>query len=173
MLALAAQLPTRTRLQEMILELCRALDGLVGPPAKDLRKMLKHALLLEVWLGDRAREAALKHLPLDDRQKAVLANPGQWTYEPQIEIACTKVDDGPGVQFSFAREIVLTQVGKRLATGRYYVGRNGLRHRFDDRLEALTAADDFLAGPGAALGPLTQQEFRRRLQECVAEVQLV
>lgn len=171
MLHLCDSTPSRRQLQDLILSCVRTVRDRPAAETRPLRELARRSLLIEVRLHDYWTQAVLQRRPLSEAQEAILDNAHNWTYEPQVEIQCVKCDEGPGVQFAFNREVALTELGK-LATGRYWVGRNHRTQLFEDALEAMGAADAFLAGPGMALGALLQNEFRRRLQECAVGLEV-
>lgn len=171
MLQIGEGTPTRRQLQTTAVQAVVALEAPEPHPwRRELTALARACLLLEVRLADLALEAAVKRWQLSGPETRILDNFHRWVYEPQVEIQCTKCDDGPGVRFSFSREIAITPENKRMCTGRYWVGRNNDDKIFEDRMEALTAADNFLAVQGQVMGHALQAEFRRRVQESVLEL---
>ncbi len=173
MLQLSAELPKRTQLQDLILTLVKTVELDLGAWSVEYRKLLKQLLLHEVRLAELAKDYAVAHKPLTDEEALVVANPSGWHYDQRLEVSHTHADDGPGVQFAFGREIVFAPAHDRvivMATGRYWLSRNGTSAQYEDRLALSTDAHYFLDGRGLPLGEAVCKSIRTRLRDYLHEV---
>lgn len=173
MLQSCGMLPSRARLQDMIVATVRGINYAPDRWDRDLQKLARQLLLMEVRLADLAKDAELSVTELPTDSLEVLANPNNWQYGQRLEISHTHQDDGPGVQFAFGREVVWAPTPDRvlaLATGRYWTCRNGASRQYEDRLELSTDTSYFLSGRGLAFPEAVREDIRRKLKDLLAVI---